>query len=205
MSVASNQHTDTHGGCTGKFGSEVSLLVKGPQRLPTPQRHPTPPQTLLFPPQAAANSLPACRHSCSQQSISHPPANTVSHCLLLLAPPLLSAMTAPIPAIICNIYCKSKCQKERRLNANLNLSGVAHLPVHISNPNPNAMIQLFNKSFICWADQSRKKKLLLSSSVLFQLWVLLSNHNTNVSANISLLNQTIRIPTSQMALNMLGR
>ena len=51
---------------------------------------------------------------------------------------------------------KAKCQKERRLKANLNLSGVAHLPVHISNPNPNAMIRFFNKSFICWADQSRE-------------------------------------------------
>ncbi|KNZ45999.1 hypothetical protein VP01_7635g1, partial [Puccinia sorghi] len=34
----------------------------------------------------------------------------------------------------------TKFQKERRLNANLNLSGIAHLP-----------------SFICWADQSWKK------------------------------------------------
>ena len=107
--------------------------------------------------------------------------------------------TAPIPAVICNIYCrcahyqeedspqmrseeeggeggeaegviakpltnqqikhreyKARCRKEKRLKANLNLSGVAHLPVHISNPNPNAKIQFFDKSFICWADQSRE-------------------------------------------------
>jgi len=50
---------------------------------------------------------------------------------------------------------KAKCRKEKRLKANLNISGDTHLPVHISNPNPKAMIRFFNKSFICWADQSR--------------------------------------------------
>ncbi|KNZ60085.1 hypothetical protein VP01_1612g8 [Puccinia sorghi] len=50
-----------------------------------------------------------------------------------------------------------------------------------------------------------KKSLLLSSSIRFQLWILLLNHHTNFSAEISLLKQPIRIPTSQMALDMLGR
>ncbi|KNZ44161.1 hypothetical protein VP01_944g5, partial [Puccinia sorghi] len=68
-----------------------------------------------------------------------------------------------------------------------NAEGVAHLPVHISNPNPNAMIRFFNHF------------------TPFQLWILLSNHDTNVSANISLLKQPIRIPNSQMALDMLIR
>ncbi|KNZ45084.1 hypothetical protein VP01_8505g2, partial [Puccinia sorghi] len=96
--------------------------------------------------------------------------------------------TAPIPAIICNIYCqcahyqkedslqvssedeggerdkaegvlakpltnqqikhrayKAKFQKERKLNANLKLSGIAHLPVHISTTNSNAMIRFLYK------------------------------------------------------------
>ncbi|KNZ52889.1 hypothetical protein VP01_340g9 [Puccinia sorghi] len=43
-----------------------------------------------------------------------------------------------------------------REKANLNLSGVAHLPVHISNPEQNAMIGFFKNSFILWADQSWK-------------------------------------------------
>ncbi|KNZ49144.1 hypothetical protein VP01_5188g2 [Puccinia sorghi] len=97
---------------------------------------------------------------------------------------------SPIPAIICNIYFQCAHYQEgtvfRQINANLNLSEIAHLPFHISNTNPNAMIQFFN------------------NSIRFQLWILLSNHNTNVSANISLLKQTIRIPTSQMALDILG-
>ncbi|KNZ46458.1 hypothetical protein VP01_7246g1, partial [Puccinia sorghi] len=46
-----------------------------------------------------------------------------------------------------------------------------------------------------------KKSWLLSSSICFQLWIFLSNHNTN----ISFLKQPIRIPTSQIALNILGR
>ncbi|KNZ61618.1 hypothetical protein VP01_13786g1, partial [Puccinia sorghi] len=44
-----------------------------------------------------------------------------------------------------------------QLNANLNLSGIAHLPVHISNTKTDSMMQFFNNSFICWADQSWKK------------------------------------------------
>ena len=51
---------------------------------------------------------------------------------------------------------KAKCRKEKRLEANLRFAGVGHLPVHISNPNPKAMIRFFNRSFICWADQTRK-------------------------------------------------
>ncbi|KNZ53076.1 hypothetical protein VP01_3350g1, partial [Puccinia sorghi] len=35
--------------------------------------------------------------------------------------------------------------------------------------------------------------------------ILLSNHNTKISANISFLKQNIRISTSQMALDILGR
>ncbi|KNZ62069.1 hypothetical protein VP01_13183g1 [Puccinia sorghi] len=58
--------------------------------------------------------------------------------------------------IKCHAY-KANFQKERRLNANLKLSGISHIPVHISNTNPNSMICFFNKSFIDWADQSQKK------------------------------------------------
>ncbi|KNZ63916.1 hypothetical protein VP01_10857g1, partial [Puccinia sorghi] len=50
-----------------------------------------------------------------------------------------------------------KFQEERQINANLNLSGIAHLPFHISNTNPNSMIQFFNEPFIFWADQSWEK------------------------------------------------
>ncbi|KNZ54390.1 hypothetical protein VP01_295g3 [Puccinia sorghi] len=45
---------------------------------------------------------------------------------------------------------------ERCLNANLNLSRVSHHPFHISNPNHNAKICFFNKSFNSWEDESRK-------------------------------------------------
>ncbi|KNZ58215.1 hypothetical protein VP01_1974g5 [Puccinia sorghi] len=77
---------------------------------------------------------------------------------------------ATIPAVIWKIYFQcahyqekdslqmsTKFWKEKFLKANLNISGVSHLPLHIYNPNPNAMIQLFNKSFILWADKSWKK------------------------------------------------
>ncbi|KNZ62695.1 hypothetical protein VP01_1234g2 [Puccinia sorghi] len=46
---------------------------------------------------------------------------------------------------------------------------------------------------------------LLSNFIPFKLWILLSNHFTNFSASIPLLNQPIRIPTSQMAFDILGR
>ena len=51
---------------------------------------------------------------------------------------------------------KAKAQRNRRAQANLAISGEGHLPVHISNPNPMAKIRFFDKSFICWADASRK-------------------------------------------------
>ncbi|KNZ53040.1 hypothetical protein VP01_3360g1 [Puccinia sorghi] len=68
--------------------------------------------------------------------------------------------TAPIPAIISTHQSTNQMpciqSQGRRHNANLNFSGNAHLPFHISNTNP-AMICFFNKSFICWAYQSRKR------------------------------------------------
>ncbi|KNZ60042.1 hypothetical protein VP01_1621g3 [Puccinia sorghi] len=45
----------------------------------------------------------------------------------------------------------AKCWKEKCPKANLNLSGVAHLPVHIYNHKPKAMILFFKNSVIFWA------------------------------------------------------
>ncbi|KNZ49258.1 hypothetical protein VP01_5115g1, partial [Puccinia sorghi] len=78
-------------------------------------------------------------------------------------------------------------EEEGGEGANLNLSGVAHLPVHISNPEPNAMNQFF-KNFIT-----------------FQIWILLSKPNTNISAKITLLTLPIKIKISQMGHNIWGR
>ncbi|KNZ43920.1 hypothetical protein VP01_970g3 [Puccinia sorghi] len=97
------------------------------------------------------------------------------------------------------VKLKAKCQKERQLNANLKLSGIAHLP-----------------SFICWADQSWKKIIAIFKFYPFSTmdpslksqYQRLSQHCKNKHAQlpackISLLKQPIRIPTSQMALTML--
>ncbi|KNZ62985.1 hypothetical protein VP01_11g8 [Puccinia sorghi] len=46
--------------------------------------------------------------------------------------------------------------------------------------------------------------LFLLNSIRFQLWIFLSNHDTNISANISLLKKPIRITTIQMTLDILG-
>ncbi|KNZ60410.1 hypothetical protein VP01_1558g3 [Puccinia sorghi] len=85
------------------------------------------------------------------------------------------------------------------------VSGFAHLPVHISNPNPNAMIQFFNKSFIL-CDQSWKKIIAVVKFYPFSTMdPSLKAQCANISAKISLLNLPINIQISQIGHNMLGR
>ncbi|KNZ52996.1 hypothetical protein VP01_3376g2 [Puccinia sorghi] len=55
-----------------------------------------------------------------------------------------------------HLQYKAKCWKQKRLKANVSISVVENLPVNISNPNPKSIILLFDKSFICWADESWK-------------------------------------------------
>ncbi|KNZ47933.1 hypothetical protein VP01_6032g1 [Puccinia sorghi] len=58
---------------------------------------------------------------------------------------------------------------ERKMfKANLRLSGVEHLPFQISNPNPKSMIQLFDKSFICLANESPKNVVAVIYSLGWQ-------------------------------------